>query len=812
MVDAIIAAFYNDVVVIRQNPNGFFQTIQNDSEMEDAFKIPQIAARTGHAVHIIRANFLHLLGNAVRLGNQGGFGIPYQIGNYYMKEVGRRPARDDRTYAVIYTPTNKTLLRVSSYCIEYIIGTVLSAYLPDTITPSFMNTYFCICAPDLADFQPRTYTFYEILIAHDERFGHQRIRVLPDQAPVNLPYSITNVHYAIFQTLFAIHNAQSALHFVHNDLHIGNIMYRPYGDAPYINSHTYATRLKKYQLLGNLYVYTKMNFDTVIIDYGVSRLETERYIVTNVLDRLIGQDESTEKFQFNPYIDVATFLLSLSQDSNNVTQQLAELLLTQFLRLHNVMALHQFHAANRIPGNWRLRARCFKETAQLPLTALELIELLPIHEINDQVQLMNQLTLDNVIVKSTINLPDDMFHNVYTNVNIQFPNHHLEEGNKTNRIHDIPDPTPLSTIIQPVNYFDFPVIQGHVIYRISNYYSENALPNTHQVLPQPIYGHKKMYHAMMNQGDHVYQFKLDCCHIDSISYLEDERIMSGVAINAAFFQINTDFQNIGNTQINPPPVLTTIPIPQHYQDVYHQILITNQNTIHINPQPYSAGALHQFAFGNHVAEFYSGPLLVSGGAIVFTAERYDTVVNGVHIFQCDPSPLDVPFLDRNGINVKNCNPPSLPGELFHAANMNPRSALVTTTENLVHFISVPGRMPGVSEGMTLDEFAYYLHATIPHIDMAINLDGGGSSRICIKEPGGAIGTFHSSINHIPYPVGSILSFVQMQPAIGNPFVAQPSNMIHFHGSTRQRKGLNTRKHSSTRGLKMKNVLRRSTRR
>ena len=104
--------------------------------------------------------------------------------------------------------------------------------------------------------------------------------------------------------------------------------------------------------------------------------------------------------------------------------------------------------------------------------------------------------------------------------------------------------------------------------------------------------------------------------------------------------------------------------------------------------------------------------------------------------------------------VRNANK-ILPGELYHAANPNPRSALIITYEGNVIMVKVEGRdKRGV--GMDLAEFCFYLKAKY-----AINLDGGRSSQLCWKLPnqnfinvsGGETGTQS-------YLVGSIISLVK----------------------------------------------------
>ena len=130
--------------------------------------------------------------------------------------------------------------------------------------------------------------------------------------------------------------------------------------------------------------------------------------------------------------------------------------------------------------------------------------------------------------------------------------------------------------------------------------------------------------------------------------------------------------------------------------------------------------------------------------------------------------------------------------MFHAANRNPRSALVitrdpTTLTETLFFITAHGRVDN-TDGMTLPEFSQHIMDTIPHIYMAINLDGGASSRITIKEePTQNIMYIPSSIHMKPYHVGSILSFVKMDDRVPDTFSNIPAGpMKHFKGKKTRR--------------------------
>lgn len=74
-----------------------------------------------------------------------------------------------------------------------------------------------------------------------------------------------------------------------------------------------------------------------------------------------------------------------------------------------------------------------------------------------------------------------------------------------------------------------------------------------------------------------------------------------------------------------------------------------------------------------------------------------------------------------------------------ATTRGPHSAVaVDKTGSRVFFVTVDGRQPGVSEGMTLSEFASYLVSIGAY--QALNLDGGGSTTMVARQKGNAYPT------------------------------------------------------------------------
>jgi hypothetical protein len=88
-----------------------------------------------------------------------------------------------------------------------------------------------------------------------------------------------------------------------------------------------------------------------------------------------------------------------------------------------------------------------------------------------------------------------------------------------------------------------------------------------------------------------------------------------------------------------------------------------------------------------------------------------------------------PMLVKNG-RVDMTISPTSP----RATSRNPRSAVATNQDgSKVYFVTVDGRQSGYSEGMTLNEFAQYLVSVGAY--NALNLDGGGSTTMAVRNPG-----------------------------------------------------------------------------
>ena len=85
--------------------------------------------------------------------------------------------------------------------------------------------------------------------------------------------------------------------------------------------------------------------------------------------------------------------------------------------------------------------------------------------------------------------------------------------------------------------------------------------------------------------------------------------------------------------------------------------------------------------------------------------------------------------------------------LRHQGVRHPRTAIATTEDNHLILIVVDGRRPGIAEGMNAFELTSFIEEHF-HPRQAMNLDGGGSTTMCVKGQGS------KETNVVNYPSGS----------------------------------------------------------
>ena len=147
------------------------------------------------------------------------------------------------------------------------------------------------------------------------------------------------------------------------------------------------------------------------------------------------------------------------------------------------------------------------------------------------------------------------------------------------------------------------------------------------------------------------------------------------------------------------------------------------------------------------------------GSNYITTDMFRTKYNNRFAWQCrNPTQSETTqpvFAD----GITNCMliPP---GELSHASNPNPRSAIIIDENEQISIIYVEGRdMRGAGMDLAqLSQLCIRLGAVA-----AINLDGGISSQFVWKRPGEQIINQPNPAHDYSYPVGSIISYMKKKP-------------------------------------------------
>ena len=255
-----------------------------------------------------------------------------------------------------------------------------------------------------------------------------------------------------------------------------------------------------------------------------------------------------------------------------------------------------------------------------------------------------------------------------------------------------------------------------------------------------------------------YKFRFDCCRVDLRNYFQTTKIKEGIAINASFFNIFRNFAPIGFFKTKDLEIYSTIPSQYDY---YYGIIGTDENDL-LNID-------NRKNVGKYIQVITSGPILVWDGQEIITQQRlredrYNMqghALHGAFIWQCrQPTPADNKEDRMFSDHVLNCDHPDVSGghgQLFHASNPNPRTALLIRQDGTIMFVYVEGRDER-GPGMDLAQLTQLCVHYGAH--RAINLDGGRSSQFMWKKSGQQIIKQANPMYGQAYPVGSIIAYVK----------------------------------------------------
>lgn len=678
----------------------------------------------------------------------------------FKRQLCREARMGDVIFRVPSSYEKKQILLTPNYFSESIIGILLSSSDISKHTPSF----------------PKVYGFQ-----YDEENPNKHIyTIMEPLSPIKpLLEEEVDLLYFVFQMAAGLNTAQKLGRYTHYDLHSGNVLARKKSRSI----------VRVYELNNGSYLYTQFEYDSIIIDFGMNRMETAEEIIipkiafpapqlckdvdmntllhwakqSNVPDRnkmtkeqlcqqfdikIHGDKNLPDAFNFydfNPYYDLFTimyFMLyreeGLPLSGSDRISIMREKLMSTFLGITNDTDNINKHIEALLINYWRPDPSSFGDASSglNPMNPENFMS--AVAGIIDKITKKNNPDIDTLDVKDVTNL---LYH---------------QKILVLNKLVDLKGPTVKSMVVHPLVsakksmstiYYQTRLRDSAKMNYVDISTRKEAINNATQFIHVARIDQKKGIH---NGG---YKFRLDCCRVNIRDYFRTDKIQSGIAINAGFFQLRTDFSPVG--YFKTQDMLSKNAIPELYKDHYGMVGIHDNGTLGFT----STVSESEAAKFKQVVTV--GPVLVWEGEVIMIKDVIDTVTDNIAKFHCvQPpghlNPADKYFRALNGVNVPNCSAIS-PGELSHASTPNPRSAIAIDKDSNVYFIYVEGRYQrGVGVSLTeLSELCVKLGAVY-----AINLDGGGSSQLVWKLPGDTVIGQTNPDHDFEYPVGNIISFVK----------------------------------------------------
>jgi hypothetical protein len=702
-----------------------------------------------------------------KLVGSGGNGTIYDYGKHVVKLTSycNTPHGADicqdilKGGKVIKIPTawnKKEMLMIPNYISELVVQIILNNPRPDFISEGFckLNGF------EFDDIGKTTYTSMEKLNPiNDKIYGDGGLN--------------KNLYYVTFQLAYFLYNAQLVYRFTHYDLHMGNVLCRP-KDSDLVYEYYLNVKGEDY------YIYTLYDFESVIIDFGFSNIETDKYTIVPKIRQLIRRYQFTDPMDnlvdltnfnnFNPLYDLCVFIYSIflsTKPYHNIdsesTKIISRLLFMIFGTIRYDVTQLNYDLLLELCSEFFLNGGTYwrPNPSKLAIDKINDVKLpykvispqfflynLMIYLYNEQpsdiinydkyisknnlLVTKNKIKFDLYKVKS-FNLPVD---NPEYRKNIHFDYGALVTRDKKSSVCDE------TMLYLQERYIDesLPLFQTHVpwIYTFSGGVIKDY---RHQYFSQI----GVITELAKKKG---YEYDFVCCKVDIQSYMRSYDVEAGMAVNASFFQINDNYLPIGSYKSDD--IISNIPIPPKYIKYYCAIVIDNKNL-----------KLDHNVDEKYLKERYEkyltcGPVLIKDGVNVFTPEMSDLMTknaygNDVSLFKChNMKEFPQTYHIENCSNIR-------PGTLQHAGNPNPRTILSFTKENpndplFIYYEGRDQRGPGI-DLFTLSELLLR-----NKIYNAVNLDGGMSSQLLWKEDNHIY--INNPYHNFSYPVGNIITCVK----------------------------------------------------
>lgn len=554
--------------------------------------------------------------------------------------------------------------------------------------------------------------------------------------------------YLLFQVSTALLNTQERFRFTHYDLHLGNILLDTWKDKNG-NSITYKIPNKTISV-------KKQNcpFISKITDYGLSRFETNSTIVIPN----INSYPDASYGEFNPSYDIISFIGSTLFDFR--TKNIFYPLLSSNLDFYYIILKFVLWMFNEM--EIKITSKTLLEYSRVTL----LIGKKYYTSANTNQVYFRPLPFEKNLVKFTNIKSMSEIVTYLSKVLLKFKLAIITEDKNviSYRKWDSIVPFPLTPGIANIETGIRVQTYRTIISAPPNNY--NFTLDAKQIASCPIQEHY-ITAIFVDPKTFGYSFNISGYMLDPINYMRENDIF-GFAINGGFFNIGKDYLPIGPYK-DEKGIFENTPIPSNYKDVYGYVCFRRNEAI----------ITRDIKLASKYDYFLStGPFLIENSNIVFRSyeERFACV-----------NPQGIPFpirklgetekevrlsgyldyyVEGNACNKKLVNFPLTlprcdkiaPGELSHADNPNPRSAVCILKNGDIIFLTVEGRGErGV--GIDLATFAKSILKTFPTVITAINLDGGRSSNMAWRAPASPNTVYISNPNHMySYPVGNIITF------------------------------------------------------
>ena len=578
------------------------------------------------------------------------------------------------------------------------------------------------------------------------------------------------VLYLLFQASTALLAAQETFLFTHYDLHVDNVL---------LDNWPSQTRFISYPVSnGNLIINRKLcPFIVKITDFGLSRVQLQDVLITPTVN---DYPEATFG-EFNPSYDIISLVGSIVFDYrfslpfrsvlqySGLYAAIINFLLWLFGEKANLnlsqIAEKYYKEEN---GKYTFKPKpaegnlvAFKNTKSMREVVDYLAALLVTNNMaqilppQPNISNVTYLSRDMIVMPGLSDKTNLSKIKVFAPV---IPNERIpryREGSMTKFHMDI-----VPTYVYAESYH----IRLSALPNIFNFTIDKA-----QLKNCPMQEHY-MTAVFVDPNVFGYEFTSECCRLDPINFLRMEN-SPGFVINGGFFNIDEeDYFPIGNYKDrnldfrNPK-----FPIPDEYLDVYGFICMT-KNKLYVT-RDFDFAVAQDYMFS-------SGPYLIEDGEIVFDPiqERFACTVKSevkepIEVLNETNKYITISGYKNYNYSDNTCGYEIVkkentfprcdrikPGELSHADNPNPRTAIVILSDGSYVFLTVEGRG---NRGVGTDLFvlAKMIKQFLPNVVTAINLDGGRSTSLAWRTVTEPNTVYISNPQHAyQYPVGNILTF------------------------------------------------------